>query len=51
MFRGSPVASKQDFPDSLRIARGRDLIIFQDALFAAIGPDNEVHVIPKIAGG
>jgi hypothetical protein len=47
MFRGSPVASKQDFPDSLRIARGRDLIIFQDALFA----DNEVHVIPKIAGG
>jgi len=25
--------------------------IFQDALFAAIGPESEVHVIPKIGGG
>ena len=25
--------------------------IFQDALFATIGPDSEVHVIPKIGGG
>jgi molybdopterin converting factor small subunit len=25
--------------------------IFQDAWFAAIGPDSEVHLLPKIAGG
>ena len=33
------------------IAVAIDGEIFQDALFAAIGPDSEVHVIPKIAGG
>lgn len=25
--------------------------IFQDAWFASIGPDSEVHLLPKIAGG
>ena len=25
--------------------------IFQDALFAPIGPESEVHIIPKIGGG
>jgi molybdopterin converting factor small subunit len=33
------------------IAVAIDGEIFQDALFAAIGPESEVHVIPKIAGG
>jgi len=33
------------------IAVAIDGEIFQDAWFAAIGPDSEVHVIPKIAGG
>jgi molybdopterin converting factor small subunit len=33
------------------IAVAIDGEIFQDALFAAIGPDSEVHVIAKIAGG
>ena len=33
------------------IAVAIDGEIFQDALFADIGPDSEVHVIPKIAGG
>ena len=33
------------------IAVAIDGEIFQDALFAAIRPDSEVHVIPKIAGG
>ncbi len=33
------------------IAVAIDGEIFQDALFAAIAPDSEVHVIPKIAGG
>ncbi len=33
------------------IAVAIDGEIFQDALFATIGPDSEVHVIPKIAGG
>jgi len=33
------------------IAVAIDGAIFQDALFASIGPDSEVHVIPKIAGG
>ena len=33
------------------IAVAIDGEIFQDALFASIGPDSEVHVIPKIAGG
>jgi sulfur-carrier protein len=25
--------------------------IYQDALFQAIGPDSEVHILPQIAGG
>ena len=33
------------------IAVAIDGEIYQDAWFAAIGPDSEVHVIPKIAGG
>lgn len=33
------------------IAVAIDGEIFQDALFAAIGPESEVHVIPKIGGG
>lgn len=33
------------------IAVAIDGEIFQDALFAPIDPDSEVHVIPKIAGG
>jgi molybdopterin converting factor small subunit len=33
------------------IAVAIDGEIFQDAPFAAIGPESEVHVIPKIAGG
>ena len=33
------------------IAVAIDGEIFQDALFAAIGPESEVHVIPRIAGG
>ena len=33
------------------IAVAIDGEIFQDALFASIGPDSEVHIIPKIAGG
>ena len=33
------------------IAVAIDGEIFQDAWFATIGPDSEVHVIPKIAGG
>lgn len=33
------------------IAVAIDGEIFQDALFADIGPDSEVHIIPKIAGG
>ncbi len=33
------------------IAVAIDGEIFQDAWFAAIGPDSEVHVIPKIGGG
>jgi molybdopterin converting factor small subunit len=33
------------------IAVAIDGEIFQDALFATIRPDSEVHVIPKIAGG
>lgn len=33
------------------IAVAIDGEIFQDAWFAAIRPDSEVHVIPKIAGG
>jgi molybdopterin converting factor small subunit len=33
------------------IAVAIDGEIFQDAWFAAIGPESEVHVIPKIAGG
>jgi sulfur-carrier protein len=33
------------------IAVAIDGEIFQDAWFATIGPNSEVHVIPKIAGG
>ena len=33
------------------IAVAIDGAIFQDALFASIGPDSEVHLIPKIGGG
>ena len=33
------------------IAVAIDGEIYQDALFADIGPDSEVHIIPKIAGG
>ena len=33
------------------IAVAIDGEIYQDALFASIGPESEVHVIPKIAGG
>jgi len=33
------------------IAVAIDGEIFQDALFAAIDPDSEVHVIPRIGGG
>ena len=33
------------------IAVAIDGEIYQDALFATIGPDSEVHVMPKIAGG
>ena len=33
------------------IAVAIDGEIFQDAWFAAIDPDSEVHVIPKIGGG
>lgn len=33
------------------IAVAIDGEIFQDALFAAIGSESEVHIIPKIAGG
>jgi len=33
------------------IAVAIDGEIYQDALFAAIGPDSEVHVMPKIGGG
>ena len=33
------------------IAVAIDGEIFQDAWFATIGPDSEVHVIPKIGGG
>jgi sulfur-carrier protein len=28
-----------------------DGVIFQDSLIDPIGPDSEVHLIPKIAGG
>ncbi len=38
-------------PKGERSAVAIDGEIFQDALFATIGPDSEVHVIPKIAGG
>ena len=33
------------------IAVAIDGEIYQDALFAEIAPDSEVHIIPKIAGG
>ena len=33
------------------IAVAIDGAIYQDALFARIGPDSEVHVIPRIGGG
>ena len=33
------------------IAVAIDGAIHQDALFATIAPDSEVHVIPKIGGG
>lgn len=33
------------------IAVAIDGEIFQDALFATIRPESEVHIIPKIAGG
>ena len=33
------------------IAVAIDGAIFQDALFASIEPDSEVHLIPKIGGG
>ena len=33
------------------IAVAIDGEIYQDALFADIGADSEVHIIPKIAGG
>ena len=33
------------------IAVAIDGEIFQDALFADIAPDSEVHIIPRIAGG
>jgi len=33
------------------IAVAIDGEIFQDALFATINPDSEVHIIPKISGG
>ena len=33
------------------VAFAIDGIIHQDALFAPIGPDSDVHLMPKIAGG
>ena len=33
------------------VAFAIDGIIHQDALFSPIGPDSDVHLMPKIAGG
>lgn len=33
------------------VAFAIDGVIHQDALFSAIGPDSDVHLMPQIAGG
>ena len=33
------------------VAFAIDGVIHQDALFSPIGPDSDVHLMPKIAGG
>jgi molybdopterin converting factor small subunit len=39
----------QQIDESMAVAI--DGVIFQDSLIDPIGPDSEVHLIPKIAGG
>jgi len=39
----------QQVEESMAVAI--DGVLFQDSLIDPIGPDSEVHLIPKIAGG